>query len=122
MAAVAESPFALYTFGAPRVGNRPFAEGVERAAAAHYRVVNGEDIVPLLPDDGKSEGDSREFVPCGRTIHLGGGEDCPETARDALRALAKSIGKSADPPACVLDHLAISYSKKLRKGLQEDGN
>lgn len=37
---------AVYTFGAPRVGTRIFAEIVK---APHYRVVNSGDLVPLLP-------------------------------------------------------------------------
>lgn len=121
MAAAARTPFAIYTFGAPRVGNRLFADRLSEKIPAHYRVVNARDIVPLLPDDGKTEDEEREFVSCGKTIHLGGDSDCPENARDALRELARSIGKSKDPPACVLDHLAISYSKKLRSAFPEEG-
>lgn len=37
---------AVYTFGAPRVGKRDFAEAVK---APHYRVINMGDIVPLVP-------------------------------------------------------------------------
>lgn len=37
---------AVYTFGAPRVGEKSFAQNVK---APHYRVVNAGDIVPLVP-------------------------------------------------------------------------
>lgn len=37
---------AVYTFGAPRVGKRDFADYVK---APHYRIVNQGDIVPLVP-------------------------------------------------------------------------
>jgi triacylglycerol lipase len=37
---------AVYTFGAPRVGQRNYAELVK---APHYRVVNSGDVVPLVP-------------------------------------------------------------------------
>jgi triacylglycerol lipase len=37
---------AVYTFGAPRVGQRNFSEIVK---APHYRVINSGDIVPLVP-------------------------------------------------------------------------
>jgi hypothetical protein len=37
---------AVYTFGAPRVGEAGFAQNVK---APHYRVVNDGDVVPLIP-------------------------------------------------------------------------
>jgi hypothetical protein len=37
---------AVYTFGAPRVGQRNFDEIVK---APHYRVINSGDLVPLVP-------------------------------------------------------------------------
>lgn len=37
---------AVYTFGAPRVGEKSFAQNVK---APHYRVVNAGDVVPLIP-------------------------------------------------------------------------
>jgi predicted lipase len=37
---------AVYTFGAPRVGQRNFSEIVK---APHYRIVNNGDLVPLVP-------------------------------------------------------------------------
>ena len=37
---------ACYTFGSPRVGNRTFDVYVK---PPHYRIVNGWDVVPLVP-------------------------------------------------------------------------
>jgi hypothetical protein len=37
---------AVYTYGAPRVGNRKFAESYK---PRHYRIEHGNDIVPHLP-------------------------------------------------------------------------
>jgi triacylglycerol lipase len=41
----------LYTFGAPRVGDKNFAQRLDRAldGAAHWRVVNEGDLVPHVP-------------------------------------------------------------------------
>ncbi|NJL82058.1 MAG: lipase family protein [Chloroflexaceae bacterium] len=40
----------LYTFGAPRVGNKRFAEAFDRNLKTKaYRVVNEGDLVPHLP-------------------------------------------------------------------------
>ena len=44
----------LYTFGAQRVGDRSFAERLDRelGGAAHWRVVNEGDLVPHVPFEG----------------------------------------------------------------------
>ena len=43
----------LYTFGAPRVGNKNFADRLklELDGAAHWRVVNEGDLVPHVPPE-----------------------------------------------------------------------
>jgi len=40
---------AIYTFGAPRTGDRAFGESI---AAPHFRIVNNQDPVPDLPPPG----------------------------------------------------------------------
>lgn len=115
MAALVRRPSALYTFGSPRVGNRPFAEKLKDTVPAHYRIVNARDVVPLLPDDRDPDGPNHKFAPCGRTVHLDREPDGAKNIRETLRNLAKTIGKSSDPPDCIIDHLSISYSKKLRE-------
>jgi len=39
----------VYTYGAPRVGNRAFCEAVNEAVPSIYRVVNGQDVIARLP-------------------------------------------------------------------------
>ncbi|NEO30654.1 MAG: lipase family protein [Symploca sp. SIO3C6] len=39
----------IYTFGAPKVGNKGFREAFNRRVPNSYRFVNGMDIVPELP-------------------------------------------------------------------------
>lgn len=39
---------AVYTFGAPRVGNKAFARHVEEDIRV-YRIVNSKDFVPYFP-------------------------------------------------------------------------
>lgn len=40
---------ALYTYGAPRVGNKAFADFVGAQAGGNFRVTNANDLVPRLP-------------------------------------------------------------------------
>lgn len=60
---------AVYTFGAPRVGKRDFAEAVK---APHYRVINMGDIVPLVPPTWL-----RGYAHTGMPILLKEGADRP---------------------------------------------
>jgi hypothetical protein len=46
LARLGRPPVAIYTFGAPRVGDRTFCAGY---ALPTYRVVNGLDLVPEMP-------------------------------------------------------------------------
>ncbi|WP_204138415.1 lipase family protein [Halomicronema sp. CCY15110] len=39
----------LYTYGTPRVGDRPFVETHSRMVPNHYRVINLADMVPMTP-------------------------------------------------------------------------
>lgn len=39
----------LYTFGSPRVGNRTFVNCLHRKNIKHYRFVNNNDIITVLP-------------------------------------------------------------------------
>ncbi|KAK8945158.1 hypothetical protein KSP39_PZI008026 [Platanthera zijinensis] len=42
-------PIAVVSFGGPRVGNRAFAERVEKKGVKVLRVVNAQDVVPRVP-------------------------------------------------------------------------
>lgn len=43
---IPSNPYAIFTFGAPRVGNRKYTSFLK---ATHYRWVNNNDIVPRVP-------------------------------------------------------------------------
>lgn len=58
----------LVTFGAPRTGDLAFARALETKVNAHFRVVNGQDIVARLPR-------GFAYVHAGRTVLV---DDDPE--------------------------------------------
>ena len=60
---------AVYTFGAPRVGQRSFSQIVK---APHYRIVNSGDLVPLVPPTWL-----RSYVHTGTPILLKKNTDWP---------------------------------------------
>jgi triacylglycerol lipase len=45
-AQIASNPAAIFSYGAPRVGNRPYSMVL---TVKHYRWVNNNDIVPRVP-------------------------------------------------------------------------
>ena len=61
---------ALYTYGAPRVGNGEFAAFFEALFAGReaFRIVNDRDIVPRLPRGGGVAGAVLEYEHVGRTV------------------------------------------------------
>lgn len=46
LAAIPSNPYAIFSYGAPRVGNRPYTSLLN---VKHYRWVNNNDIVPRIP-------------------------------------------------------------------------
>ena len=55
---------AVYTFGAPRVGNRAFARAANELLDGHlYRIVNDLDIVPRLPPTADAADAASPIVP-----------------------------------------------------------
>jgi triacylglycerol lipase len=46
---IAEKEVVCYTYGAPKVGNKPFASSYNKRVPQTYRFVNENDIVPKLP-------------------------------------------------------------------------
>lgn len=46
-----DTPLLLYTFGAPKVGNRAFQRRINQQwpSLRHYRVLNSADVIPTLP-------------------------------------------------------------------------
>ncbi len=51
----ARSRVAVYTFGAPRVGDDAFAASYNATVETSYRIVNTSDVVPYIPFDGLGE-------------------------------------------------------------------
>ena len=46
LSAIPSNPYAIFSYGAPRVGNRPYTKVL---SVKHYRWVNNNDIVPRIP-------------------------------------------------------------------------
>ena len=46
LSAIPSNPYAIFSYGAPRVGNRPYTSLLN---VKHYRWVNNNDIVPRIP-------------------------------------------------------------------------
>jgi len=61
---------AMYSFGAPRVGNGEFAQFFESLYAGReaFRIVNDQDIVPRLPRGAGAAGAVLEYEHVGRTV------------------------------------------------------
>lgn len=77
---------AVYTFGAPMVGNKQVAEAFDREFPGKvFRYVNAPDPVPLLPMMSLIAND---FAHCERTMPLGGTE-----AADLLAYLKSAAGE-----------------------------
>lgn len=115
----------VYTFGAPRVGNAKF---VNHYLNGTFRIVNGQDIVPLLPAKDKTMGD-KEFTHGGDLTWLGIDgkiDDSEKLAEhlhrqpwDVLEEWAKSEAedKFRHRPVWVKDHSMPIYCEKLAKML-----
>jgi hypothetical protein len=54
---------ALYTFGAPMVGNKAFAKELEMHVPYAWNIYNIDDILPHIPV-------SSDYVPAGRSLGL----------------------------------------------------
>lgn len=78
----------LYTYGAPRAGDRAFVEGA--AALVHHRIVNHNDPIPSVPTTWMDT-DNRLLVP--GTVALIGGASGP----GALAFLAGITNLKGDP-------------------------
>jgi hypothetical protein len=72
---------ALYTYGAPRVGNTEFARYFEQLFAGReaFRIVNDRDIVPRLPRHGNALGNTvLDYEHVGRTVLIADKADAAE--------------------------------------------
>jgi len=120
VAAIAASwrpPHALYTFGAPRVGDQTFATSLNEVCS--FRIVNGRDLVaalpPVLP--------ALPYVHIGAIEHLEAGavglaSDAPKRRDDNRVSSPRAPWLTrwipwTKPPARLSDHAPVNYVARL---------
>ena len=113
---------AVYSFGAPRVGDAGFGDHL--AAVPIYRLVNGRDVVPELPPSTRL----LSFRSAGRLVLIdrrgricemeknGASTNCFENGRLSMAALTE---RWYHPPVFLADHAPINYSAKIAQTLQK---
>jgi triacylglycerol lipase len=110
---IRSDPRALFTYGAPRVGNRRYVNYVN---LEFYRWVNNNDIVPRVPPT------SFGYRHSGQEVYINAhGKVCRVTdwqrSRDRLRGILKGlIAGHFDP---LSDHSLDEYVKHIRKAWEE---
>jgi triacylglycerol lipase len=114
-------PRAVYSFGAPRVGDAGFARHMTPIPI--YRLVNGRDVVPDLPPSTRL----LSFSAAGRMVHIdrkgricemeptGEPANCFESGRLSMSAPGEHW---SNPSGFLVDHAPINYSAKIQKSLQ----
>lgn len=96
LAAARRPPLAVYTFGAPRVGNARFSETL--AGVPCYRVVNRRDRTPTQPPDV-----GLRYRHAGELRALSVGAPLPGRRR------------WFDPPGFLCDHAPVNYVARLER-------
>ncbi|NNE90262.1 MAG: lipase family protein [Verrucomicrobiales bacterium] len=120
LAAVEERPDLLVTFGAPKAGNAGFSKLLDEIP--HHRLINDLDLVPHVPPADPGAGE-REFFHSGSRIFLGRQGQIVDSVQPGLDEsldplhLLREAFRQPVPPACVVDHLMVSYCRKLRAGV-----
>jgi len=107
-------PDALYTFGAPRVGDPAFAAALRSVPT--FRVVNGKDIVTSLPPPFPA----LPYVHAGSLHHIGmraAGVDEPEGLSTPTAMFARWLTWTR-PPALLADHAPVNYVARLEERLE----
>ena len=131
MAAVRRKPVALYTFGAPRVGNQAFAELADDIK--HHRIIYNHDIVTTLPlTTGVRSGIIYEHTGTARYLMSDGkmlvdpsaeelGSIPPGPTDNSLRLITQAFNDQdgAAPPGPLLDHSPYNYTQALAQRLQK---
>lgn len=120
LAAWYHPPQAVYSIGAPRVGDAGFT--ARMATVPVYRLVNGRDVVADLPPSTRSI----SFRAAGRMVHIdpkgricemepdGEPANCFESGRLTMSALGE---RWYNPPGFLVDHAPINYSAKIQMSL-----
>lgn len=113
-----------WTFGAPRVGNQAFRDGLEARGVRLRRFVNHRDLVALLPHSVERLAPF-DFCHAGDFLYLDRKgalheNPAPEVLGDdswkphlPLTYLAKSM-RDGRPPEGIIDHSLLEYCAKLR--------
>ncbi len=111
LAAGRRPPLAVYSFGAPRVGDQAFAESL--AGATVHRVVNRRDIVPRSPP---SMGSLR-YRHAGEPRAIFWGEPRRGARRAGTPPLPPLPGgrRWFDPPPSFCDHAPVNYVACLER-------
>ncbi len=105
-------PHAIFTFGAPRVGNPAFSDNYDRT---NHQFVNEDDIVPHLP----TKGLITKYQHVGKTYVIAA--DASISASDTIwqRLLngVSAIMRSDEslPKKSIDDHSLVKYIGKLKK-------
>ena len=112
----------LYTFGAPRVGDRGF---VKSFGAPAYRFVNGKDVVTGFPLRGRYRhfGENRIIDPNGQIrVARAGWSGLRESAERAYRSLRHTGSSTPKKPArdLLLDHAPIFYAVHIWNAYFQD--
>jgi triacylglycerol lipase len=100
LAAARRRPFALYTFGSPRVGDSAFAAALSEVPV--FRIVDGADVVTQVPPEGLG------FSHVGE-VHRLSPPPGPSPLKHPLDCLRSIFGPR--PP--LADHAPINYVERL---------
>jgi hypothetical protein len=105
LAAARRPPQAVYAFGSPLVGNDAFARLTARLAI--HRVVDGSDIVTVMPPA------KFGFVHAGTEHRIGTSTTQPRLTTNIVRVLRSILSIHKHPPKYLADHAPKNYVERL---------
>ncbi len=110
LAAAQRPPEAVYTFGAPRVGDAVFLQTLRHTRI--HRIENGRDIVPTVPPSVIPF----DFCHPGTAYPLP-----PRHPRAPANPPGRSAGRLAiaNPPEFLSDHAPVNYTAALERWIRE---
>ncbi|MDJ0782853.1 MAG: lipase family protein [Desulfosarcinaceae bacterium] len=107
LTAARRAPTAVYTFGAPRMGDQAFVTYLKDRAI--YRVFTANDIVTSMPP---TMGEV-SFLPVGKPFELP--HHTPAGPRPSLPQQLHKRPLRESPPAFLGDHAPLKYSRQLAR-------
>ncbi len=125
LAAWHHPPCGVYSFGAPRVGDAGFAEGMRRTPI--YRLVNNRDVVSVLPPSShllsfRAAGQLVHIDREGRVCQMDADGEAANCWENGKMSIPTTGGRMFNPPGFLADHAPVNYSAKILKSLQSDSN